>query len=148
MYINSFGITLLFVTTVLGIIYTIFFRKVESFFNANLHCIMVVGGRTFFESIPSNILTMILIGASLYLIGVIFIYGRNIGTTTLSGIFLYSQPLFVTTLLSYWRSRLSDYTINGVYNQTVNVTFRVVMQRLIFEKKELSIKTDLKSYLS
>jgi hypothetical protein len=47
---------------------------------------MVVGGRTF-ESIPSNILTMILIGASLYLIGVIFIYGRNIGTTTLSGIF-------------------------------------------------------------
>jgi hemolysin III len=33
-------------------------------------CIMVVGGRTFFES--SNILTMILIGASLYLIGVIF----------------------------------------------------------------------------
>jgi hemolysin III len=35
-------------------------------------CIMVVGGRTFFESIPSNILTMILIGASLYLIGVIF----------------------------------------------------------------------------
>jgi hemolysin III len=35
-------------------------------------CIMVVGGRTFFESIPSNILTMILIGAALYLIGVIF----------------------------------------------------------------------------
>jgi hemolysin III len=61
--LNSFGITLLSVLwglTVLGIIYTFFFRKVEVF-NANLHrmgCIMVVGGRTFFESIPSNILTM------------------------------------------------------------------------------------------
>ena len=32
---------------------------------------MVVGGRTFFESIPNNILTMILIGCALYLIGVV-----------------------------------------------------------------------------
>jgi hemolysin III len=76
--LNSFGITLLSVLwglTVLGIIYTIFFLGKWKVFNANLHrmgCIMVVGGRTFFESIPSNILTMILIGASLYLIGVIF----------------------------------------------------------------------------
>jgi hypothetical protein len=71
-------------------LYDFFFRKVEGFFNANLHRNGLYygrGGRTFFESIPSNILTMILIGASLYLIGVIFIYGRNIGTTTLSGIF-------------------------------------------------------------
>jgi hypothetical protein len=30
-------------------------------------------------------------------------------------------------LLSYWRSRLSDYKMNWIYNQTVNVTFRVVM---------------------
>ena len=34
--------------------------------------IMVVGGRTFFESIPLNILIMILIGAALYLVGVVF----------------------------------------------------------------------------
>jgi hemolysin III len=90
--LNSFGITLLSVLwglTVLGIIYTIFFGKwkFSTLIYIGMGCIMVVGGRTFFESIPSNILTMILIGASLYLIGVIFFYGRNIGTTTLSGIF-------------------------------------------------------------
>jgi hemolysin III len=77
--LNSFGITLLSVLwglTVLGIIYTIFFLGKWKVFSTLIYigmgCIMVVGGRTFFESIPSNILTMILIGASLYLIGVIF----------------------------------------------------------------------------
>tara|TARA_B110000902_G_scaffold245852_1_gene300357 strand:+ start:686 stop:835 length:150 start_codon:yes stop_codon:yes gene_type:complete len=35
-------------------------------------CIVVVGGRTFFESIPGNILTMILIGCALYLTSVLF----------------------------------------------------------------------------
>jgi hypothetical protein len=82
---------------------------------------------------------MILIGASLYLIGVILFMEEISVQPRYLAFFLYSQLLFVTTLLSYWRSRLSDYTINGVYNQTVNVTFRVVMR--LFEKKELySIK--------
>lgn len=35
-------------------------------------CIMIVGGRAFFETIPAGILTMILIGGALYLLGVIF----------------------------------------------------------------------------
>jgi hemolysin III len=58
-----------------------FFWKVEVFSTLiyiGMGCIMVVGGRTFFESIPSNILTMILIGASLYLIGVIFFFMEEI----------------------------------------------------------------------
>lgn len=76
---NSFGITLLSVLwglTVLGIIYKIFFigkwKILSTIIYIGMGLIMVVGGRTFFESIPSNILTMILIGAALYLIGVVF----------------------------------------------------------------------------
>jgi hemolysin III len=76
---NSFGITLLSVLwglTVLGIIYKIFFTGkweiLSTLIYIGMGCIIVVGGRTFFESIPSNILTMILIGAGLYLIGVVF----------------------------------------------------------------------------
>lgn len=76
---NSFGITLLSVLwglTVLGIIYKIFFigkwKILSTLLYIGMGCIMVVGGRTFFESIPSNILTMILIGAGLYLVGVVF----------------------------------------------------------------------------
>jgi hemolysin III len=76
---NSFGITLLSVLwglTVLGIIYKIFFigkwAILSTLIYIGMGCIMVVGGRTFFESIPSTILTLILIGAGLYLIGVVF----------------------------------------------------------------------------
>jgi hypothetical protein len=58
--------------------------------------IMLVGGRTFFESIP-NILTMILI-EPLYLVGVVFTCGKNIVTTMQSGI-LCSWLLFVITAI-------------------------------------------------
>jgi hemolysin III len=76
---NNFGITLLSILwslTALGIIYKIFFIGKWMIFSTIIYIamglIMVVGGSTFFESIPSNILTMILIGAALYLIGVVF----------------------------------------------------------------------------
>lgn len=76
---NSFGITLLSVLwglTSLGIIFKIFYTGKWKVFSTLVYiamgCIMIVGGRTFFESIPANILTMILIGAALYLLGVIF----------------------------------------------------------------------------
>jgi hemolysin III len=80
MYLDTpFGVTLLSVLwglTALGIIFKIFFLGRWKIFSTLIYiamgCIMVVGGRTFFESIPSNILTMILIGCALYLIGVIF----------------------------------------------------------------------------
>jgi hypothetical protein len=118
--------------TVLGIIYTIFFLESGGFqLTLEWAVLWLLGGRTFFESIPSNILTMILIGASLYLIGVIFIYGRNIGTTTLSGIFCTRSCCL--SLRRYWRSRLSDYKMNWIYNQTVEV--RVAMGRLTLKKK-------------
>lgn len=76
---NAFGITLLSVLwglTALGIFYKIFFigkwKIVSTLVYIAMGGIMIVGGRTFFETIPPNILTMILIGAGLYLVGVIF----------------------------------------------------------------------------
>ncbi|UAM97578.1 hemolysin III family protein [Polaribacter litorisediminis] len=80
MYLQDvFGITLLSILwslTAVGIIFKIFFTGKWKVFSTLIYiamgCIMVVGGSTFFESIPANILTMILIGCALYLIGVIF----------------------------------------------------------------------------
>jgi len=76
---NAFGITLLSVLwglTAVGIIFKIFFTGKWKVFSTLIYiamgCIMIVGGRTFFDSIPANILTMILIGGALYLLGVIF----------------------------------------------------------------------------
>ncbi|SDR67194.1 hemolysin III [Polaribacter sp. KT25b] len=81
---NSFGITLLSVLwglTAFGIIFKIFFTGKWNILSTIIYivmgCIMIVGGRTFFESIPSNILTMLLIGCGLYLIGVIFYLWRK-----------------------------------------------------------------------
>jgi hemolysin III len=80
MYLNNpFGISLLSILwglTALGILFKIFFTGKWKVFSTLIYiamgCIMVVGGRTFFEGIPNNILTMILIGCALYLIGVVF----------------------------------------------------------------------------
>jgi hemolysin III len=76
---DAFGITLLSILwslTAVGIIFKIFFTGKWKVFSTLIYiamgCIMVVGGGTFFESIPINILTMILIGCALYLIGVVF----------------------------------------------------------------------------
>jgi hemolysin III len=76
---NSFGITLLSVLwslTAVGIVFKIFFTGKWKVFSTLIYIamgfIMIVGGRTFFESIPDNILTMILIGCALYLVGVLF----------------------------------------------------------------------------
>ncbi|WP_432221412.1 PAQR family membrane homeostasis protein TrhA [Flavobacterium sp. TMP13] len=76
---NTFGITLLVILwslTALGIVFKIFFtgkwNVVSTFAYVAMGCIMVVGGRTFFDAIPSAVMTMILIGSLLYLLGVIF----------------------------------------------------------------------------
>ena len=76
---NAFGITLLAVLwglTALGIVFKIFFTGkwniISTFVYIAMGCIMIVGGRTFFETIPAEVLTMILIGGGLYLLGVIF----------------------------------------------------------------------------
>ncbi len=76
---NAFGITLLSVLwglTALGIIFKIFFTGkwniISTLIYIAMGCIMIVGGRTFFESIPAEILIMILIGCVLYLLGVVF----------------------------------------------------------------------------
>ena len=76
---NAFGITLLSVLwglTALGIVFKIFFTGkwdiISTFVYIAMGCIMIVGGRTFFETIPIEVLTMILIGGGLYLLGVIF----------------------------------------------------------------------------
>ncbi|RXJ44326.1 PAQR family membrane homeostasis protein TrhA [Gelidibacter gilvus] len=76
---NTFGITLLTVLwslTAVGIIFKIFFtgkwNVISTLAYIAMGCIMVVGGRTFFDAIPTGVLAMILIGSVLYLLGVIF----------------------------------------------------------------------------
>jgi hemolysin III len=76
---NSFGITLLSILwglTAIGIVFKVFFTGRWNILSTIIYiamgCIMVVGGRTFFTSIPSDVLTMIFIGGALYLLGVIF----------------------------------------------------------------------------
>ncbi|HSV12560.1 MAG TPA: hemolysin III family protein [Hanamia sp.] len=76
---NSFGITLLSVLwglTAIGIVFKVFFpgrwNILSTIIYIAMGCIMVVGGRTFFTSIPSDVLTMIFIGGALYLLGVVF----------------------------------------------------------------------------
>lgn len=76
---NPFGITLLSILwslTALGIVFKIFFtgkwNVISTIVYVAMGCILLVGGRTFFTSIPNDVLTMILIGGGLYLLGVIF----------------------------------------------------------------------------
>ena len=76
---NSFGITLLAILwglTAMGIVFKIFFTGrwniISTIIYIAMGCIMVVGGRTFFTNIPPDVLTMILIGGVLYLLGVVF----------------------------------------------------------------------------
>jgi hemolysin III len=76
---NSFGITLLAILwglTAMGIVFKIFFTGrwniVSTMIYIGMGCIMVVGGRTFFTSIPSDVLIMIFVGGALYLLGVVF----------------------------------------------------------------------------
>jgi hemolysin III len=81
---NAFGITLLSVLwglTALGIIFKIFFTgkwdKLSTFFYVAMGCILVVGGRTFFVSLPKPVLIMIIIGGGLYILGVIFYLSKK-----------------------------------------------------------------------
>jgi hemolysin III len=76
---KSFGITLLSVLwslTALGIVFKIYFtgkwKVISTLVYTAMGCIMVVGGRTFFETIPVSVMTMIFIGGTLYLMGIIF----------------------------------------------------------------------------
>ncbi len=76
---NPFGITLLTILwclTAIGIVFKIFFtgrwNLLSTIIYIAMGCIMIVGGRTFFINIPSEVMTMILIGGALYLLGVIF----------------------------------------------------------------------------
>lgn len=76
---NTFGITLLIVLwglTAFGIVFKIFFTGkwniISTIVYVAMGCILVAGGRTFFVYIPGDVMTMILIGGALYLLGVIF----------------------------------------------------------------------------
>ncbi|HTN21912.1 MAG TPA: hemolysin III family protein [Pelobium sp.] len=76
---NPFGITLLSLLwslTALGIIFKIFFtgkwNVISTIVYVAMGCILLVGGRTFFTSIPNDVMIMISIGGGLYLLGVIF----------------------------------------------------------------------------
>lgn len=81
---NTFGISLLTVLwslTAVGIIFKIFFtgkwNLISTLAYIAMGCLMVVGGRTFFDAIPAGVMAMILIGSVLYLLGVIFYLWRK-----------------------------------------------------------------------
>lgn len=76
---NPFGIALLSVLwglTFLGIFFKIFytgrFEIISVIVYVLMGCILVVGGRTFFTELPTDVLTFIMIGGVLYLLGIIF----------------------------------------------------------------------------
>jgi hemolysin III len=76
---NTFGITLLIVLwslTTLGIFFKVFFtgkwNVISTIIYVAMGCSLLVGGRTFFTHIPAIVMTMIIIGGALYLLGVIF----------------------------------------------------------------------------
>ena len=76
---NTFGITLLVILwtlTAFGILFKIFFTGKWNVLSTIIYIfmgsILVVGGRTFFVQIPGDVMTMILIGGGLYLLGVVF----------------------------------------------------------------------------
>lgn len=76
---NPFGITLLSILwslTAFGIVFKIFFtgklNVISTIVYVAMGCILLAGGRTFFASIPNDVMIMILIGGGLYLLGVIF----------------------------------------------------------------------------
>lgn len=76
---NAFGITLLSILwglTAFGIVYKIFFTGrwniISTFIYVAMALLMLLGGSTFFVSIPSDVLMMIFVGGGLYLLGVIF----------------------------------------------------------------------------
>ena len=76
---NTFGITLLIVLwslTAFGIVFKIFFTGkwniISTIIYVAMGCILLVGGSTFFVEIPQDVMTMILVGGGLYLLGVIF----------------------------------------------------------------------------
>jgi hemolysin III len=106
---NAFGITLLTILwalTAIGIIFKIFFTGRWNILSTIIYiamgCIMMVGGRTFFTNIPGDVMTMILIGGALYLLGVIFYLWKNILTIMRCGISLCWQRLFVIMWPFYW----------------------------------------------
>lgn len=76
---NTFGISLLVILwslTAFGIVFKIFFtgrwNVISTIIYILMGCIMIFGGRTFFVEIPGDVMTMILIGGALYLLGVVF----------------------------------------------------------------------------
>ena len=76
---NSFGMTLLAVLwtlTAAGVIFKIWFTGrweiVSTLIYVAMGWIMVVGGRRFFDQLPTPVLVLIFVGAGLYSIGVFF----------------------------------------------------------------------------
>jgi hemolysin III len=79
-YLNdTFGITLLFILwtlTLLGIIFKIFFTGrfeiVSLIIYVAMGWILVSGGRRFFNALPHDVLTFLIIGGGLYSAGIFF----------------------------------------------------------------------------
>ena len=83
--LNPFGITLLSIQwslVLLGIIFKIFFTRRLNVLSTIVYIAMgwllLVGGRTFFITLPPSVLVMLIVGGGLYTLGCIFYMNKKI----------------------------------------------------------------------
>ena len=82
--LNPFGITLLSIQwslVLLGIIFKLFFKKraiLSTIIYIAMGWLLLVGGRTFFITLPTPVLVMLIVGGGLYTLGCIFYLNKKI----------------------------------------------------------------------
>ena len=82
--LNPFGITLLSVQwslVLFGIIFKLFFKKyriLSTIIYIAMGWLLLVGGRTFFVTLPNSVLVMLITGGGLYTLGCIFYLNKKI----------------------------------------------------------------------
>jgi len=83
--LNAFGIALLSIQwslVILGIIFKIFFtgrfKIVSTIIYVAMGWLLLVGGKRFFEELPTSVLVLIMVGGGLYTLGCIFYLNKKI----------------------------------------------------------------------
>lgn len=82
--LNGFGITLLSILwalTLIGIIFKVFFagrfKLISTLIYIAMGWLLLVGGKTFFTTLPLSVIIMIVIGGGLYTLGVFFYMSKR-----------------------------------------------------------------------
>jgi len=82
--LNPFGITLLSIQwslVILGIIFELFFKRrnlLSTLIYIAMGWLLLVGGRTFFITLPTQVLVMLIVGGGLYTLGTVFYLVKKI----------------------------------------------------------------------